>query len=103
MTDNLAGAYVIVKTQQGAYIGGVLWASSPNGALFIKKEEICLDPDFASNVGAWEALPKEAWRGKGEIVEDPREKQQSDFKPPSRIENTSGYWERLSLEDINCE
>ena len=72
MTDNLAGAYVIVKTQAGALIGGILWASSPDGALFVMKEEICLDVDFAGADSEWQQVRKEAWRGKGEIVDDPR-------------------------------
>jgi hypothetical protein len=73
MTTNLYGSRVIVKTEAGAYISGILWASSPGGSLFVKKEEVCLDVDFASQVGSWEILAKpEHWRGKGEVVEDPR-------------------------------
>ena len=89
------GSYVIVKTEQGALIGGTLWASAPNGNLFITKEEICLDVDFASNVGEWEVLPRkgEAWRGKGEIVEDPR-----GTKP---TKNTTDYYDEVLLRAIN--
>jgi hypothetical protein len=74
ITTNHTGSRVVVKTKQGAYIGGILRAWSKSGGLFIKKEEICLDVDFASQVSAWEILPKaEDWYGKGEVVEDPRE------------------------------
>jgi hypothetical protein len=74
MTDK-TGAKVVVKSAQGAYIGGVLGAIAPNGNLFVLKDEVCLDVDFASDVGAWEVLSKrEHWCGKGKIVDDPREK-----------------------------
>jgi hypothetical protein len=75
MKTRLAGSRVVVKTEQGAYIGGTFWASSPGGNLFVKKQEICLDVDFASHVSAWEILRKpEMWHGNGEIVDDPRER-----------------------------
>lgn len=93
MTAN-PSSYVIVKTEQGAYIGGKLWAASPGGKLFVKKEEVCLDVDFASRISAWEILPKaEDWYGKGEVVEDPR----GERSTPS----TSDHYKELSLDSIN--
>lgn len=75
MTDAFAGSYVIVKTKQGALIGGTFWGPSADGALFVMKVEICLNMDFASNPSEWEVLPAdEAWCGYGEVVDDPRGK-----------------------------
>lgn len=71
MTD-LAGSRVIVKTEQGAYIGGILWSSSPDGQLFVMKDEICLAVELAATDSEWQQIPREAWRGLGEVVEDPR-------------------------------
>ena len=96
------GQYVIVESEQGALVGGVFSGASRNGNLFLMKEEICLDVDFARYSNNWESLTKpEPWCGLGRIVDDPRTK--PDFKPPDPTENRPGYWERLSLEDINRE
>ena len=100
--EELIGRHVIVESEQGALIGGVFSGTSQNGNLFLMKEEICLDIDSAHYPNNWESLAKpEPWCGPGTIVDDPRKKQ--DFKPPDCAENKPGYWERLSLEDINCE
>ena len=63
---------VVVLTAQGAYIGGRFWSSSPAGDIYLLKDEICLNVDLATNPDEWERIKQERWRGKGEIVEDPR-------------------------------
>jgi hypothetical protein len=75
LKTNLAGSRVVVRTEAGAYIGGTLWAWSKAGALFVTKEEICLNADLAAVASEWEQIPREAWTGLGVVVDDPRDGQ----------------------------